>query len=95
MKWKQVKHQWPAVQAVVKRTWGKIDEADLTAIHGERDSFVRILGQRYGYAEAVAQKKVDAFILGLKTERKGRMGLAWLPRLLQKCWRHIHVPGRR
>ena len=46
MNWKQVKQQWPSVQAAVKRTWGRIDEDDLTRIHGERDAFTGILAQK-------------------------------------------------
>jgi hypothetical protein len=83
------------VEIAVKRTWGRIDEADLSMIHGDRDSFTRILAQKYGYAETVAQQKVDSFIAGLQPIRRKRINLTWFRRLLQKCWGRIHVSGRR
>ncbi|TWU46960.1 CsbD family protein [Rubripirellula reticaptiva] len=95
MNWKQVKQQWPTVQAVVKRTWGRIDEADLAMIHGERDSFVRVLSQRYSYPDALAQQKVDAFVDGLQVESKKRNRLGWLARLLEKVRGRVHVASRR
>ena len=95
MNWNQVKQQWPMVAIAVKQTWGRIDEADLSMIHGDRDSFTRILAQRYGYVEAVAQQKVDNFVAELQPACRERMGLNWVRRLLQKCWGQFHVSGRR
>ena len=95
MNWKQVKQQWPSVEAVVRRTWGRIDEADLTMIHGERDSFTRVLAQRYGYVEAVAEQKVDAFVEGLQPEKSRRMSLTHLFHLLKDYWGHVQALSRR
>ncbi|MCM2375046.1 CsbD family protein [Aporhodopirellula aestuarii] len=95
MKWNQVKHHWPAVQESVKRTWGRIDETDLVMIHGERDLFIRVLAQRYGYSELVAQNKVDAFIEHLKPESRSATRTSRLFQLLQDCWGHVHATGRR
>lgn len=95
MNWNQVKQQWPLVELAVKRTWGRIDETDLSMIHGERDSFTRILAQRYGYIETVAQQKVDAFVAGLQPTSKNKISLTWFRQLLQRCWGHIHVSSRR
>ena len=94
MKWNQVKRQWPSVQAEVKRTWGRFDEADLAMIHGDRDSFTRVLAQRYGYEHAEAQQKLDAFVNRLDPESEGHSGRTWFSRQLQKCWGHIHVSHR-
>ncbi len=95
MKWKHVKQQWPSVQAEVKRTWGRIDEADLAMIHGDRDSFTRILAQRYGYEQADAQQKLDAFVDRLGAETESRDRVTWFSRQLQKCWGHVHASRRR
>lgn len=95
MNWNQVKQQWPMVEIAVKRTWGRIDEADLSMIHGERDLFTRILAQRYGYVEAVAQQKVDDFVAGLQPTHRKQISLTWFRWLLQKCWGQVHVSGRR
>ncbi len=95
MNWKQVKQQWPMVEIAVKRTWGRIDESDLSMIHGDRGLFTRVLAQRYGYAETVAQQKIDAFVAELPPACRERIGLNWVRRLLQKCWGQFHGSGRR
>ncbi|TWT54822.1 hypothetical protein Pla22_24760 [Rubripirellula amarantea] len=95
MRWNQVKGDWATVQEGVKRTWGRIDETDLKMIHGERDLFIRVLAQRYGYAEPVAEKKVDAFIERLQPGSKRRLSQLWFSRLLKKCLGQIHVTNRR
>lgn len=95
MKWNQVKQQWPSVELAVKRTWVRIDEADLTMIHGERDSFTRILAQRYGCVQADAQQKVDAFVERLSPESKMQMRLNWFSRLMQKCWGSVCISSCR
>ncbi|EMI47104.1 CsbD-like protein [Rhodopirellula sp. SWK7] len=94
MNWRQVKQQWPLVQAEVKRTWGRIDEADLVMIGGERDPFARILAQRYSYKAEDAERKLDAFVAQLDIKSKQQPRLAWIFRQLQKGWEHILVPRR-
>ncbi|WDQ16768.1 hypothetical protein [Rhodopirellula sp. P2] len=95
MNWKQVKRQWPAVQNGIKRTWGKIDEMDLKMIHGERESFIRILAQRYHYTEAVAETKVDHFVACLQLSSESHAWPSWVSQRLQRCWDHVHFTSRR
>ena len=65
MKWDQVKGDWPSVSQQVKLKWGKFTDDDLAMISGQRQSFVRLLEQRYGDDQAVAERKVDVFVQGL------------------------------
>ncbi len=94
MKWDQVKRDWLPVSQQVKLTWGKFTDEDLAMISGQREAFTRLLAQRYGLEQAMAETKVDAFVLGLKSQPE-------LPRILswsQRCWEsfrsYIHVQPR-
>ena len=65
MNWDQIKGNWNGVSDTIKRTWGKLSEDDLTAIAGRRDQLAGLLQEKYGYAKAVAESKVDQFALRL------------------------------
>ena len=85
MKWDQVKRDWLSVSQQVKLKWGKFTDEDLAMISGQRDSFVRLLEQRYGDDQAVAERKVDAFVQGLKLPSERTKILSWP----QRCWENI------
>ena len=61
MNWDQIKRNWEQVSDKIKVTWGKLSERDLATIAGDRDQLVDILQQRYGYADILAEQKVDDF----------------------------------
>ena len=65
MHWDQIKCNWIQVCDKIKVTWGKLSEDDLAAIAGQRDLHTGLLQQRYGYAKAKAETKVDDFAQGL------------------------------
>ena len=85
MKWDQVNRDWLSVSQQVKLKWGKFTDEDLAMISGQRDSFVRLLEQRYGDDPAEAERKVEAFVLGLKTQPEQTRILSWP----QRCWENI------
>ena len=66
MNWDQIKSNWKQVCDKIQVTWGKLSEDDLTAIAGRREQLTGCLQERYGYARAMAEKKVDDFAQGLK-----------------------------
>ena len=39
----------------------KLSEDDITTISGQRDQFARLLQERYGYAQELAESAVDQF----------------------------------
>lgn len=90
MKWNEVKRQWPAVQAEVRRTWGRIDEKDLAMIAGNRESFARILAQRYSYEAADAEAKLDAFVDRIDPKRDREVSVRWIADRWRKLRGHIH-----
>jgi len=61
MNWDQIDNNWIEVSDKIKLTWGKLDEDDITAIAGQRDLFVRVLQERYGYEKEIAENAVDDF----------------------------------
>lgn len=93
MNWYQVKNQWPAVQAEIRCTWGRLDEDDLAMIRGDRDSLTRILAQRYGYEYSVAQQKVDAFIDRMPSMGRRQLGLRGFLGSYNDAW--VNVAKRR
>ena len=94
MKWDQINRDWLSVSQQIKRKWGKFSDEDLAMISGGRESFVRLFEQRYGDDRTTAERKIDAFVQGLKSEKEGTKLLAWS----QHCWKnikgHIHVRPR-
>lgn len=85
MKWNEVNRDWLLVSQAVKLKWGKFTDEDLAMISGQRESFVRLFEQRYGDGQAVAERKVDAFVLGLKLPSERLSVLSWP----QRCWENI------
>ncbi len=70
MNWDQIENNWNEVSDKIKLTWGKLSEDDLTAIAGQRDRFVQMLQERYGYGKENAENAVDDFakVLNLPEE---------------------------
>ena len=65
MNWDQIRCNWKQASDKIKLTWGKLSEDDLDKIAGNRDLLSTLLQQRYGYATAQAEMKVDEFAQGL------------------------------
>ena len=65
MNWDQIKCNWKEVSDKIRLTWGKLSEDDLTAIAGQRDQFVDLLQERYGYGKVSAENTVDQFAQAL------------------------------
>ena len=56
MTWDEIQSNWKAVSDVIKLTWGKLSEVDLTAVAGCRDQLAETLQQLYGYDSVDAQE---------------------------------------
>ena len=70
MTWDEVKSNWEAVSDVIKLTWGKLSEEDLTSIAGRRNQLVERHQERYGHDKVDTEQKVDRFAQELNLERK-------------------------
>jgi uncharacterized protein YjbJ (UPF0337 family) len=58
MDWNQVEGNWKQVKGNVKRQWGKLTDADLTAIDG-REELEGKIQERYGYTKDRIRKEID------------------------------------
>lgn len=67
MNWDQIQGNWKQLAGKVKEKWGKLTDDDLTVVAGKRDQLAGLLQQRYGYAKEQAEKALDDFTQGLKS----------------------------
>jgi uncharacterized protein (DUF2132 family) len=54
----------------ILQTFGKLDQRDIDEIDGRPERLVHQLIEQYGWTEAVARRKVDAFQSGLSKKRE-------------------------
>src|SRR6476659_6859275 len=59
MDWNQVEGNWKQVKGNVKKQWGKLTDADLTAIDGRREELEGKIQERYGYTKDRVRKEID------------------------------------
>ena len=70
MNWDQFAGQWTQMKGKMREAWGKLTDADLDIVAGNREKLVGKLQERYGFAKERALESVDKFIDGLKAEPK-------------------------
>jgi uncharacterized protein YjbJ (UPF0337 family) len=68
MDWNQVEGNWKQVRGNVKRHWGKLTDADLTAIDGRREELEGKIQQRYGYTMDRARREIEDWYESVKSE---------------------------
>ena len=61
MNWQQIEVNWDEFKDKVKEQWGKLTDADLAAIRGNRDKLANKLRQLYGRARDVIEREIDDF----------------------------------
>jgi uncharacterized protein YjbJ (UPF0337 family) len=54
-----LKGKWKQFRGSVKEKWGKLTDDDLDRIDGNRDKFVGVMQERYGWARDRAEKALD------------------------------------
>lgn len=67
MNWSHVGNNWEKAGDRIKITWGKLSEADITAINGDRALLATVLKERYRFSEAKVDEMINHFAEGLKT----------------------------
>jgi uncharacterized protein YjbJ (UPF0337 family) len=59
MDWNQVEGNWKQVKGNVKKHWGKLTDADLTAIGGRREELEGKIQERYGYTKDRVRREIE------------------------------------
>ena len=54
-KWKQLKGEF-------KKQWGKLTDDELDMAEGDREKFLGVLQEKYGYSKDEARKNLDRFL---------------------------------
>ena len=62
MNWDQIQGKWKQMKGSAKQQWGKLTDADLEVINGQRDILIGKLQERYGFAREEAQKRADEWL---------------------------------
>lgn len=57
-----LKGRWNQLKGNVKQEWGKLTDNDVARIEGDRDEFIGVVQERYGYSRERAEREVDAYL---------------------------------
>ena len=57
-----LKGNWKQLKGEVQKQWGKLTDADLDVVSGERLKLEGLLQERYGLKKEEAQKKFEDFV---------------------------------
>jgi uncharacterized protein YjbJ (UPF0337 family) len=68
MNWDQIEGKWKQAIGSIKQRWGKLTDDDLTMISGKKDQLVGKIQERYGLAHEEANRQVDEFARGFRSE---------------------------
>jgi len=66
MNWNQSEGKWHHVKGKVREQWGKLTDDDLDVIAGRRDQFLGRLQERYGLAQAEAERQIDEWVKSIR-----------------------------
>ncbi|WP_298839122.1 CsbD family protein [uncultured Roseobacter sp.] len=66
MNWDIIKGNWSQMTGDIKAKWGELTEDEISEVSGEREKFVGLIQEKYGYAKSDAEHQVDAFFRDVK-----------------------------
>ena len=62
MNWDIIQGKWDQLKGSVKQEWGELTDDEVTQINGDRDRLSGKLQERYGWAKADADEKLNDFV---------------------------------
>jgi uncharacterized protein YjbJ (UPF0337 family) len=62
MNWNEIEGNWERFKGKVQQKWGKLTNDDLDVIKGKRKELAGRLQERYGHAEADAERDIDDWL---------------------------------
>lgn len=66
MNWEQIEGKWKQLTGSVRERWGKLTDDDVQTLTGQKDQLVGKIQERYGFANAEAEKQAEAWCHALK-----------------------------
>jgi len=71
MNWDQIEGKWKQFTGSARERWGKLTDDDWNIVAGKREHLIGRIQERYGVAQAEAEKQADEWSSALKeAERK-------------------------
>jgi hypothetical protein len=62
MEWKDIAQEWKAFRLPIREQWAKLTDAQLDAIDGNREQFIRTIRQVYAISQEQTEKQVAAWV---------------------------------
>jgi uncharacterized protein YjbJ (UPF0337 family) len=61
MNWSEIQTGWEQLSPMLKAWWPQLNDHDLQQIAGSREQLAAVLGERYGFQEDDAERRICAF----------------------------------
>lgn len=61
MSWNQIEGNWKQLKGKVREVWGELTDDELDQIAGKRDILLGKIQEKYGIAQAEAEKRIKEF----------------------------------
>ncbi|MCA9037529.1 MAG: hypothetical protein KDA91_20485 [Planctomycetaceae bacterium] len=61
MNWIDVSCNWKRAGERIRVTWGKLSDADIATINGDREQLANVLQRRYRFSEAKVEQMITNF----------------------------------
>ena len=69
MNWDQISGKWKEFKGHARARWADMTDSDFEKIGGKKDELAGWLQKKYGYAKDRADREIDDFASGMKTDR--------------------------
>lgn len=73
--WDHVESDWKQFRGKIQEKWGKLTEAELNAIEGEKNRLTRKLQEKYGIAKEEVEKRLNEFLRASQETKKSEAAL--------------------
>jgi uncharacterized protein YjbJ (UPF0337 family) len=69
MNWDQIEGTWKQFTGSARERWGKLTDSDLETLSGKKDQLIGRIQERYGIAQAEAEKQADEWSAAQKESK--------------------------
>jgi len=69
MNWDQIEGTWKQFTGSARERWGKLTDSDLETVSGKKDQLIGRIQERYGIAQAEAEKQADEWSAAQKASK--------------------------